>query len=280
LDIETFVKLNFEVVRRSGDEVVLNPCPGCGDTHHFYFNVRKGLGYCFKCGFAANIFQLKKRFKREVIEDREPVKESAPTFKISLPSMVRNADLINYMQSRFVPLKRIRDYQIGLCTRGLYRDRVIIPVCECGRIAGFVARSVNGAKRKYLYPKGFKVKQFLFNYENVAPEREIILVEGVFDVLRHPYQTLALFGKTISKVQIKKVLQKKPSRVYVCLDPDATKEALKVAEAFFMRVPTYLVRLEKDPGDTDEETFQRALQNASRIDQYSHLRFRLITCEK
>jgi len=283
LSVETFLKTNFEIVKRYGDELVLNPCPGCGDTHHFYFNVKKGVGHCFKCGYAANIFQLQKGFKRSegFKGELEPeTKPSVSIHKINIPPVVRNSTLINYFQSRLIPLERIKDYQIGLCTFGLFRDRVVVPVCEAGEIVGFVARSVNGAKRKYLYPKGFKVKSFLFNYENVSPNKEIILVEGVFDVLRHPRQTLALFGKTISKAQIKKVLQKKPSRVYVCLDPDATKEALKICETFFYYVPTFLVQLKEDPGDTDEETFQKALQHASRIDQYNLLRFKLKTCEK
>jgi len=270
---ETFLKTNFKIVRRSGDELILDPCPGCGDSHHFYFNVRIGVGHCFKCGFAANIFQLQRNLKTYV-----PPETIRSVTKVRLPAVVRNSDLTNYLRSRFIPLERIEDYQIGLCTYGLFRDRVIIPVSDGGRFAGFVARSINGAKRKYLYPKGFKVKRFLFNYENVFPRKKIILVEGVFDVLRHPHQTLALFGKTISKTQVEKVFQKNPSCIFVCLDPDATKEAFEVCEQFFLHIPTYLVNLEEDPGDTGEPVFQEAIQHALKIDQYNLLRLRLQTC--
>ena len=79
----------------------------------------------------------------------------------------------------------------------------------------------------------------------------IVLVEGSFDAIAVRRNVIPLFGKTISEDLRQKIIENKVTRLFICLDKDAQKQALQHAEYFMNNgVEVYFVDLnEKDPAE-------------------------------
>jgi len=256
------------VKKRYGDELVCN-CPNCGDEDHFWYNYKKKLGVCYKCWYG---------YKGEVTLVAPPkdptvfVRSDGPivgnTNKVFLPPMKVTEDLKHYLRSRSIDLAVIERFGLGHCTKGRYKDRVIIPIRSRCELFGFVARTMANEIPKYLYPRGFKVKHHVFNIDS-ADERNLVIVEGVFDVLRHPERCACIFGKTISSAQIAILLDKRPDRVTVFLDPDASLESITVARSLADFFKVYVVNNfndNRDPAQIDSREFEEVVASAVRVD--------------
>ena len=83
----------------------------------------------------------------------------------------------------------------------------------------------------------------------------IVLVEGVFDAIAIRNNAIPLFGKFPSKTLVKRLVEKQVKKIYVALDEDAKKDAIKLSK-FLMDygISTYL--LEMNGKDTSELGFK------------------------
>ena len=245
-----------KVYKRYKDELICE-CPKCHDENDCWINLRLGIFHCWVCGYSGRLNS------REKVPIRvKPKRIHAKS--IELPPVTVDNFLVKYLKSRGVPLSAIGEMGIGICKSGRYSSRVIIPVREGKRLVGFVARSINGAEPKYLYPSGFKKSQHLFTYK---PSRRVVVVEGVFDALRHE-GCVAILGSSLSDVQMAKIISLGPERVTVFLDPDAFERALEICKKLRYYVPTFLVKnwhLSKDPGDLGEKEFRSLVESAEEI---------------
>lgn len=161
--------------------------------------------------------------------------------KIDLPKGYKLIDYDNdnlywkYLSARGLTKKLVDFYLLGYCDFGYYAGRAIIPVESNNRVVGFLARRIFDDKRpeareyfnsliaeyekkmhkehagkdkKVLYPRGFSVTNYLYNYDNVDRDKPLIVVEGVFDcwaVKRAGYDNVvANFGTHVSDANIKK----------------------------------------------------------------------------
>lgn len=96
-----------------------------------------------------------------------------------------------YLKNRGFSLEFVNSKKIGYCDEGYYEKRIIMPIYFQGKRVGFCARSIlndrirnllyNGEKRqkKYLFSKGFKWTNILYNYRNI--EEATIITEGVIN---------------------------------------------------------------------------------------------------
>ena len=85
----------------------------------------------------------------------------------------------------------------------------------------------------------------------------IVLVEGVFDAIAIRNNAIPLLGKFLSKTLLKKLAEKQPKEVYVALDNDAKKDAIKLVK-FLMDsgINTYLLEMkDKDPSELGFKRF-------------------------
>ena len=226
---------------RRGNEVSFN-CYKCGEKRgHFYFNVVSGVGHCFLCGYKVNTFKLLKdlAFRGKV----EPFKvkrfEEVITAKVRLPFEFKRfqygekvpVEFLEYIGKRKVSFKDLIDKGCGYCSTGFYNGRIVLPAYEDGVLKSFVARDITGrARLKYLYPKFGKISELLYNLEGARKYRKCVLVEGVFDCFRVGDLGVALFGKSLSKVQEEKLFLAGLKSVCVMLDSDAVEEAWEVAK--------------------------------------------------
>lgn len=159
-------------------------------------------------------------------------------------------------------------YNIGFCSSGKFQNRVIIPSYDANNMLNyFVARSLDPeAFLKYLNPAVERDK--IIPFENCINWNEpIILCEGVFDALAIRRNAVPLLGKNISSALMKKILENPVPEIYIVLDDDAKKAALKHCETFInLGKRVYFVKLnKKDPSETGFVEMTKILQRAEEL---------------
>lgn len=156
-------------------------------------------------------------------------------------------------------------YGIGYCMKGKYADRVVIPSYdENNALNYFVARSLNsGTYLKYVNPDIDKSNCIIF--ENLINwDEPIILCEGVFDAMAIRRNAVPLLGQNISPALMKKIVTSSVPQIYLVLDRDAKKRAIKHCKTFLdMGKEVFFVEpKEKDPSEEGFELFTRQIQEA------------------
>ena len=82
-------------------------------------------------------------------------------------------------------------------------------------------------------------------------DEPIILCEGVFDAIAVKRNAIPLFGKTIPKSLMKKIFEKRVSKIYILLDNDAYWDSIKMTDVLMRNgIDVKMVRMkDKDPSD-------------------------------
>jgi hypothetical protein len=170
-----------------------------------------------------------------------------------------------YALNRGITEDELYKYNVGYCETGRYANSIIIPSYDnYGKLNYFVSRSfAEDAFRKYDAPRCNKNEIVGFEYL-INWKVPVILCEGVFDAIAVRRNAIPLFGKTISKALMMKLVQSDVKTVYVALDNDAMKDAMKHCETLLnLGKEVYLVELEdKDPSDLGFEKFTLLLHQA------------------
>jgi DNA primase len=183
---------------------------------------------------------------------------------------------LRFLKKRGITQEDIVKYNIGFCYDGPYKNRVIIPSYdETGSINYFIARAFIDEMTKYKNPptdaKSAIGLELFINWD--AP---IILLEGMFDALTVKRNVIPLFGKIIHEKLLAKLVRSTVNRIYIALDPDAIKNALKHAEMLMSYgKEVYLVEL--DGKDANEIGFERFLNT---IEQSQPLTFQSLLTKK
>ena len=105
----------------------------------------------------------------------------------------------------------------------------------------------------------------------------IVLVEGAFDAIAVRRNAIPLFGKTISEDLRKKIIEHKVSKLYICLDKDAQKQALEHAEYFMNNgVQVYFVDLDqKDPAEIGFEQMSKLIKETQPLTFSKFIEYKL-----
>lgn len=159
-------------------------------------------------------------------------------------------------------------YGIGYCMSGQYEGHVIIPSYNENNILNyFVARNINpNAYRSYTNPVAKKDEIICF--ENLINWNEpIILCEGPFDAMAVRRNAIPLLGQNISSALMKKIITSPCPDIYIVLDRDAVKRALKHCETFLnMGKRVFFVEpREKDPSEEGFKAFTEQIQQAEEL---------------
>jgi len=189
--------------------------------------------------------------------------EYIPLWKPKRTPDYRNA--IAYLSKRGVTMFDILKYRIGYCERGMYSGKIIIPSYDCnGQLNYFVSRAFYQAdKQKHKNPK---VSKDIIGFDLLINWNEpIILCEGAFDAIAIKRNAIPLFGKIIQPALQKKIIENHVKDIYICLDEDALKNALSIAEKFMSDgLNVYFVELQnKDASDLGFEKITDILENTT-----------------
>ena len=187
-------------------------------------------------------------------------KEYIPLWKKSEDPVYKNA--IHYLKGRGIGSIDILRYSIGYCSSGGYSNRIIVPSYDGdGKLNYFMARDIfPNSKFKYKNPP---MSKDTVGFELFINWNEpIVLVEGAFDAIAIRNNVIPLFGKFPSKTLVMRLIEKKVKKIYIALDEDARKDAIKLSK-FLMDygISTYLLNMkDKDPSELGFKKFWKLLK--------------------
>jgi hypothetical protein len=183
-----------------------------------------------------------------------------------------------YIKSRFEkPSSVVHDYNLHYGTRGAYLGHIIIPVYEWGRLTWFQGRVYFPRNREPKYMAPSRTNKPLFNM--ATKERDLILVEGVFDAMTLGDKAICPFGSNLSKYQFSILKEIDPRRITICFDNDnqgrkSTRQVAKYLKSFMDDV-NVVVGLEKDPNALGEKAWDEINRKTVPFDTEAELRLRL-----
>jgi DNA primase len=190
-----------------------------------------GYWSCWKCGASGRL--------RDFDAPLPAVAEPSPMVPMALPAGFlplghgdgRFAEVTRpareYLARRGVGLTTIREGNIGAVPDW---GRVVLPIsAPDGTLRGWVARAYIPTDRTYLYPKGFRRADTLYNEAclDVATDVPVLVVEGVFDALACWPDGVAVLGKPSGWQVSRLVAARRP--VVVAFDGDAWREGWALA---------------------------------------------------
>lgn len=269
---------------QSNTRELLLYCPFC--FHHkkkLSINLSNDYWKCWVCEKAGkSLFSLLKKSNspesqiKEYSENFRASKESSveffeKAFKASLPQEylplagAKKTPTVNrfftYLYRRGVSDETILRYKLGYCTSGDYSDRVILPSFDSvGNLNFFTGRDITGySGLNYLNEKDLPLdykSSIIVNELNIDFSKPVVLVEGYFDMFKHPHNTIPICGSSISKeAYLFQKLVRKKTDVILALDSDARKKTLKIAKNFLaydLNVSYVNVAPFKDLGSMEE----------------------------
>ena len=271
-------------------------CPFC--KHHkrkLSVNISKNTYKCWICDSRGrSIYYLIKRFGENIqrqewrsFEEAIDISEFDNIFKeeeeeniqrISLPKefiSLANKNLsltakapLNYLRKRGIDSADILKWKIGYCDDGEYRYRIVIPSFNLnGNCDYFIARSYSKDWLKYKNPPASK--NIVFNELMIDWNSPIILVEGVFDAI-NAENSIPLLGSTLNThSKLFKAILTHSKRIYVALDHDAEKKALRIINALISHgIEVYKIDTSdyEDVGEMTKEEFKEKKELAIAFD--------------
>jgi DNA primase len=224
----------------------------------------------------ASYFQeLSKLVKNVSLNDIGEVKQVILELPKEFKTFTNNKDIIarhafTYLSKRDITKQDIFKYNIGYCNSGQYAKMIVIPSYDAnGKLNYFTARSFE--KDPYTKYRNPETSRDIIPFELfVNWDLPIILCEGPFDAMAIKRNAIPLFGKNIQPSLMKKLVESKVQKIYIALDNDAIKQALRFCEQLLdVGKEIYLVELQgKDPSELGFENFTKLIQTITPLTQY------------
>ena len=224
-----------------------------------------------------------------LVKSSKSINQTKTSFTIALPNefiSVSNADLndimakhaIAYLKRRNVSKYDILKYNIGYCDKGLYKNMIIIPTYNKeGKLNYFTARSFE--KDPYIKYRNPSISRDVIPNEHLINwNLPIILCEGLFDAVSIKRNVIPLLGKNIQSSLMKKIVTSQVDKIYIALDKDAIKQALRFCEMLLAEgKEVYLVDLQdKDPSEMGFKNFTKLIQTTVPLTYYDLMERKLV----
>jgi len=258
----------------------------------------KNPWHCWACDVrGTTIYSLFKQLKidtskftelKSLVKTSKSIKETQVVSSVTLPdeyislNNVNNSDIMTrhalaYLKNRHVGKYDILKYNIGYCKTGLYKNMIIIPTYDVdGRLNYFTARSFE--KEPYIkYRNPSASRDIIPNEHLINWNIPIVLCEGLFDAIAIKRNAIPLLGKNIQSSLMKKIVTSVVDKIYIALDRDAIKQALKFCEKLMAEgKEVYLVDLQdKDPSEMGFKNFTKLIQKTVPLTYYDLLEHKL-----
>jgi len=258
----------------------------------------KNPWHCWACNVrGTTIYNLFKQLKTDVskftelkslVTTSKSIKQTQVVSSVVLPTeyidlnnvdtsdiMARHA--LAYLKNRHISKYDIIKYNIGYCKEGLYKNMIIIPTYDAdGRLNYFTARSFE--KEPYIkYRNPSASRDIIPNEHLINWNVPVILCEGLFDAIAIKRNAIPLLGKNIQSSLMKKIVTSVVDKIYIALDRDAIKQALKFCEKLMAEgKEVYLVDLQdKDPSEMGFKNFTKLIQKTVPLTYYNLMEHKL-----
>jgi len=222
---------------------------------------------------------VKSSYKEEQVKNNDKIelpKEFKPLSEITEKDITGRHALV-YLKKRGITKSDILRYNIGYCEGGIFDKMIIVPSYdEFGQLNYFVARNFNpNSPVKYKNPslsKNVIPFELFINWSS-----PLVLCEGPFDAISIKRNAIPLLGKHIQNNLMKKIVTSQVKKIYIALDKDAQKDALKFAELLMAEgKEVYIIDLkDKDPNEMGFENFTNLIQETYPTNTYDLLQRKL-----
>ncbi|MBC8225973.1 MAG: hypothetical protein H8E74_02375 [Gammaproteobacteria bacterium] len=206
---------------------------------------------------------------------REKIIEMPESFKtLTSKNMSRSSEIaMSYLLSRGVKKADILRWKIGYCTKGKYKNRVVIPSFnESGNLNYFIARSYVDGYIRYMNPPA--PKDIIFNELYVDFDKEVVLVEGLFDAI-NTENSIPILGSSIREgSRLFRKIIKKDTPILLALDPDAKKKSGAIKRLLLrygIEVRELKYSDERDIGEMSKEEVRKLSTDAPFVGGYDNL---------
>ena len=184
---------------------------------------------------------------------------------IDNPTSLMARHALAYLKKRGVTMEDMIKYHMGYCEEGEYKNMIIIPSYDYkGNLNYFTARSFEKQPfRKYKNPS---VSRDIVPFEMfINWNSPLILCEGPFDAIAIKRNAIPLLGKNIQTNLMKKIVSSKVEKIYIALDSDAIKSALRFCEKFMDEgKEVHLLEMDdKDPSELGFGQFTKLIQEST-----------------
>jgi len=250
-------------------EIDINTTSNGENPWHCWISDKKGrsISSLFK---QLNLGKDKFEQLNRIIESnkyRSPLSTETKSITLTLPEEYRPLwiskktpdyrNAIHYLKNRGITIFDILKYRIGYAENGMYSGKIIIPSYdENGQLNYYVTRAFY--KHDTQKHKNPNVSKDIIGFDMMINwSQPIILCEGAFDAIAVKRNAIPLFGKIIQPALQKKIIEKRVKDIYICLDADAIKKALDIAEKFMGEgLNVYFIELENE-ADASELGFRQ-----------------------
>jgi DNA primase len=174
------------------------------------------------------LFQPEDTKPKEKYRPKLRLPESFTLFKDSNPIYPVRKQAFNYLKNRGIGDDLIEKYGIGFCDTGSHAGRIVVPSYDInGELNYYIARSWDpNSRAKYKNPKAEKDK-IIFNENLIDWDKDVYLVEGVFDGFFLP-NSIPMLGKHLSELLFNTLYEKTKGDIIIALDGDAWDNAVKL----------------------------------------------------
>lgn len=219
-------------------------CTECGDDgFHLYYNIRKHVFHCMKCGHRGKRIPEKEYSEAAleemfaILQGTMDIVETQSLLILPVCEPVRPGSMaMRYMLNRGVPRSKVDAMGCMTSTDFAYENRIIIPVYDRkGQVIFYQGRALlKSMKPKYLNPVTPKKGVLFYNMGHTLPDSlpHLYVVEGIFKALKFwelGIPAVAVFGKEITKEQASMIWSRTES-VTIMLDPDAFNFGIQMAD--------------------------------------------------
>ena len=287
--IKLFEDNSIQIVNESGEEITTY-CLFHQNVNSpaFYINVKTGLWQCFNpsCNKKGNFRQLyrhvtgksygkdialdpvalKLLLEKELDQDSDPNELQIEQILINYENE-QDRDLVKQFYDRGLSYETLEQFEVGYSK---LKDRIVIPVRDQQyKLVGFIGRAIHDYQNpRYLYNKGFKRANVLFNIQNAKKHDSCIIVEGSTDAMKVHQSgfpnVVATLGAKLSDKQLV-ILRKYFDEIIIFSDNDEAGAEMASAiivgcqgkRMYKAQIPSDL----KDPGEMTEQQIKEAITN-------------------
>lgn len=212
------------------------------------FNLDKNVFNCWACGFRGGVtkflasigitevLELESKQPHKISKIKEKLKKYSEVSLLEIPADARpfNQDY------RSISAKTFRDFEAFTTSEMNLLDYLCFPIYQFGKLRFIEGRDLNNLENQSKYsrkPAKSKVSDILFPIDKVKGEKQVILVEGLFDMLNLwdlGYENvLCIFGaNNFNREKLNILDNLGVVSVLLVLDPDKAgqKAAEKIAD--------------------------------------------------
>jgi len=288
---DLFLNHNIYISSNTGEEInVFCPFHKNSNSAAMYINIKTGLWQCFNpsCAKKGNFRQLYygitgKSFGKNYSIDPYNLDKELNQYKneyvidnsLNIDSIAidydKDAYLLDTLIERGLSLDTLKYFEVGYSKE---KNRVVIPVRSASyELVGFIGRAtLDSQQPRYLYNKGFRRADYLFNLQNAKAHGDVIIVEGSIDAM-FVHQAgfnnvVASLGAAIPKSQVI-LLKKYFDKIIIFSDNDMAGEAMRdgiIEQCLGKNISVAEVSKGlKDPGEMNTEQIQNAIKFAKHI---------------